>query len=80
MATSKFRGKVVKKRVSKGSKSERDAVLLEDDAGHEHVLRRKGGNPFADDVLDSLVGKKIRCKGVQTGNTVIMTEWDEDCD
>lgn len=79
MATAKFTGKVVKKRLSRGSKSERDALVLEAKDG-ELVLRRRGGNPFHDEVLDRLVGKRIQCSGIRSGNLVILTDWTEDPD
>ena len=43
-------GKVVRRRVSAGSKSEREAIVLETREG-DYVLRRKGGNPFRDESL-----------------------------
>jgi hypothetical protein len=53
-----FRGKVVKKHIASGSKSERDAVCLESE-GHAFVLRRQHGNPFYDQELEKLVGKRL---------------------
>lgn len=69
-------GKVTKHVTAKGSKSERLAVFLETEQG-SYVLRRRGGHPFVDKVLNALVGKTIHCKGVRTAHTVIMSEWDE---
>ena len=57
-------------------KSERDAVVLKF-ADQEFVLRRTGGNPFADPELDCLVGKRIRCDGTAHGQYFIMTNWAE---
>jgi hypothetical protein len=72
--TQRFEGLVVKKRIAVGSKSERDAVVLETrDA--ELVLRRKGGNAFSDPVLDQLVGTRISGEGRRTGYTLILDEW-----
>ena len=67
-------GTVVKEPFGTGSKSERAAVVL-DTGDAKYVLRRDGGNPFADPVLDGLVGKSISCKGNLTGYTFIMSEW-----
>lgn len=69
-------GQVVKHLTSRGSKSERQAVFLETKDG-SYVLRRRGGHPFVDEVLDNLVGKTIRCKGILTDHTLIMSEWTE---
>jgi len=69
-----FEGHVVKKRVSSGSKSEHEAVML--DTGDEQlVLRRHGGNAFNDDVLDDLVGHRIRGTGQRVGYTLILRDW-----
>ena len=68
-------GRVEQKRVSPGSKSDRAAVVLVTPKD-EFVLRRQGGNPFRDEVLDELVGKRIRCKGMRSGQTLILTEWE----
>jgi 2-hydroxy-3-keto-5-methylthiopentenyl-1-phosphate phosphatase len=69
-------GRVTKHLAAKGSKSERQAVFLETDEG-SFVLRRRGGHPFVDPVLNQLVGKTIRCKGILTENTYIISEWNE---
>lgn len=69
-------GQVTRKLFAAGSKSEREAVILVTDRG-EYVLRRKGGNPFYDEALEELVGKRIRCEGELTGYTFIMTHWAE---
>jgi hypothetical protein len=67
-------GQVVKKSVAAGSKSARDAVMLVTDE-REYVLRRQGGNPFADPVLDDLVGQRIQCEGNVHGYTFLMSQW-----
>jgi hypothetical protein len=69
-------GQVTKHLTAKGSKSERQAVFLDTEEG-SYVLRRRGGHPFVDKVLNGLVGKTIHCKGVLTKHTLIMSEWDE---
>jgi hypothetical protein len=72
----RFRGKVVSKLTSKGSKSERMAVQL--DTGEElYILRRRGGNPFRDEVLEELVGKTIDARGRLRGQTLFLEEWRE---
>jgi hypothetical protein len=69
-----LRGKVVRKSVGTGSKSEREAVVLvTPDA--EYVLRRSGGNAFADAELDALVGATIRASGTLHGYTFLIDSW-----
>jgi hypothetical protein len=69
-------GSVIRKLFAAGSKSEREAVILVTEGG-EYILRRKGGNPFFDEALEELVGKRIVCRGDLTGYTFIMTSWEE---
>jgi hypothetical protein len=71
-----YHGRVVKKPVALGTKSEREAVMLVTAKG-EFVLRRQGGNAYKDPELDALVGKSIACDGTLHGYTVIMSEWRE---
>ena len=70
-------GEVVRKLFAAGSKSERQAVMLQSEDG-EHVLRIRGGNPFRDPRLEALVGKRIRARGQLQGYTFIMDEWGEE--
>ena len=56
-------GKVVVKKFGEGSKSEHDAVYIETDGG-SYVLKRMGGNPFNDPVLQNLIGKNITATGI----------------
>ncbi len=72
-----YQGAVIKKRFGEGSKSEHDAVMLEVKEGKRYRLRIEGGNPFFDEELEKLVGKKIRCRGLLHSNTLIMSDWDE---
>jgi hypothetical protein len=71
-----FIGKVIRKPFATGSKSEHDAVLLKTDS-NEYVLRRPGGNPFKDPVLEKLVGKTIQCSGEATDYTLTIGAWKE---
>lgn len=50
--------------------------MLETEDG-EFVLRREGGNPFRDEGLDALVGKRIKGEGVRHGNLVILKGFKE---
>jgi hypothetical protein len=69
-------GEVRKGPIAGGSKSEREAVLLATDSG-QFMLRRQGGNPFHDPVLEALVGKVIDCEGTLHGYAFIMSKWTE---
>jgi hypothetical protein len=71
----KFSGSVVKKSFAEGTKSERSGIYLITESA-EHLLRRKGGNPFRDPVLESLVGHEIRCEGALHGYTLIITSYE----
>ena len=69
-------GQVVRKAFGTGSKSEREAVVLQTDAG-AFVLRRQGGLAFGDPELERLVGKRIRATGTLTEYTFLMSSYDE---
>jgi hypothetical protein len=71
-----FEGQVTQHLTAKGSKSERQAVFLDTTEG-SFVLRRRGGNPFVDPVLQQLVGKTLHVKGILTEHTLIMSDWTE---
>jgi len=70
-----FRGRVVRKRVSAGSKHEHDALVLITADGSEYRLRREGGNPFRDPEFDYLEGREIECEGSAREGLIIMTRW-----
>ena len=65
---------MVKEIFAKGSKSEREAVMLV--AGdRRYVLRRQGGNAFHDPALEELVGQKIRGTGSLADYTFLLSDW-----
>jgi hypothetical protein len=70
----KFRGRVTKKVLYSGTKSEHEAIILTTMQG-EFKLRRKGENAFMDEALVSLIGKEIEGDGVLRGNQFIMDKW-----
>lgn len=70
-----FSGRVIKRPFGGTSRSRRAAVML-DTGQRTFVLRRRGGNPFQDPVLDALVGKKINCRAVRKGYTLHMHTWN----
>jgi hypothetical protein len=69
-----YSGSVVKQSFGVGSKSERDAILLITN-DKEYVLRRQGGNAFFDPELEKLVGKQVRCTGVVTDYTLLVSDY-----
>lgn len=71
-----FVGTVTKEIVSVESKSERQAVILETAIGPIY-LRRAGGNPYKDDVLDTMVGKKVWVEGKQHKTVFMISSWKE---
>ena len=71
-----FVGKVTQRAFGTGSKSEHIAVVLQTN-GKEYVLRRRGGNPFSDPVLEQLVGKKIWCSGHVLDYVLLISDWRE---
>jgi len=69
-------GRVVRKPFAVGSKSEREAIVLQT-RSDEYVLRRHNGNPFRDPELEHLIGKAITCSGDVRGYVFIMKDWHE---
>ena len=70
----KLRGRIIKKLLYAGTKSEHEGiVLVTSDGGFK--LRRKGGNPFHDEVIEKLEGKEIEGKGILRGDLFIMDHW-----
>ena len=74
MQADTYSGSVVKRPFAKGSKSERDAIFLVTPNG-DYVLRRQGGNPYHDPDLDRLVGKEVRCTGIVSGYTLLVSDY-----
>jgi hypothetical protein len=64
-------GDVVRKRIGGGSKTDHDAVVL-DTGAQTLLLRRRGGNAFADPALDELVGRRVRLEGTATETTFLI--------
>jgi hypothetical protein len=71
---SNYQGHVVRRRIAQGSKSEREALMIETPDG-AFLLRRRAGNPFADPELETLVGKAISARGILHGNSLIIDDW-----
>jgi hypothetical protein len=69
-----WNGTVVRKLIRRGTKSEHQSLVLATTQG-EFKLRRVGGNPFRDEVLDQLEGRKIRCSGELVGDEIFLDTW-----
>lgn len=74
LETKTLSGKVHKRTVNVGSKSEHETVTLVTDS-KEYILRRKGGKAFADSILNGLVGKTIETTGTVHSTIFIMDTW-----
>jgi hypothetical protein len=72
-ALAEFVGKVTRRTFGAGTKSEHEGVYLDTDRG-SFLLRRAGGNPFSDPEVESLVGKRVRCKGEAFDYFIVFTE------
>jgi len=68
-------GRVIKKMLYAGTKSEHEGIVLMTPEG-EFKLRRRGGNPFRDDVLEALEGREIDGEGIVRDDKFIMDCWD----
>ncbi len=69
-------GKVVLKMFGEGSKSEHKSVCLHTSDG-DFLLRRVGGNPFHDPVLQQLVGKEVIANGMLDNYTFYARDINE---
>jgi len=71
-----LRGRVVRRVVGRGSKSERDAVLLETAEG-ALLMRPRHGPSFGETGYEPLVGKTIACSGTIVGHTLLVDAVEE---
>jgi len=70
----KIRGRVARKRLYAGTKSEHEGLVLVTAQG-EYKLQRKGGNPFWDDTLAELEGREIEAEGALRETLFIASGW-----
>ena len=70
----RVRGRALQERVRKGTGSEHDAVVLENETGERLILVRLGGNPFADAQTQRLAGHEVEVKGYRVGNELRYVE------
>lgn len=73
--TIEVRGLVARRAVAAGSKSEREAIVIES-AGARYVLRMAGAPAFGESPLDALVGRRIRARGDLAGTTLLVTSYE----
>lgn len=71
----RVRGRVTKKRLYAGTKSEHEGLVLVTAEG-EFKLQRKGGNPFWDETIAELEGKEIEAEGSLRETRFIMSRWN----
>ena len=67
-------GRVIKKLLYAGTKSEHEGLVLITAEG-DFKLQRKGGNPFWDETLADLEGKQIEAEGILRETRFIMSQW-----
>jgi len=70
----KLRGKVAKRLLYAGTKSEHEGLVLITAEG-EFKLLRKGGNPFRDEILGELEGKEVEAEGALRETRFTMSHW-----
>lgn len=70
----KLHGRVIKKMLFAGTKSEHEGIVLLTAEG-EFKLRRKKGNPFRDEAIEELEGREIEGEGVLRNRLFIMDRW-----
>ena len=66
-------GDVVRQRVGRGTKSERDAVVIVTGCS-AYPLRRAGANAFDDPELQTFVGHRVRVSGLLVAGQLIADE------
>lgn len=73
-----LKGHVVKQPYAVHSKSEHNAVCLQESRGGSYRLQIIDGEAFSDPRLEQLVGKDIVATGkVVHGNTFVISTWKE---
>ena len=71
----RVRGRVERRVVGRGSKSERLAVVLVSATG-DLVLRRRGGHAFRDPALEALADREWEFTGEVVETTLIVDSWE----
>ncbi|MEX8519580.1 MAG: hypothetical protein AB3X44_13800 [Leptothrix sp. (in: b-proteobacteria)] len=68
-------GRVERRLLGQGTKSEHVGVVLVTADGQVWKLRRIGGNPFRDPVLDALEGERVEIDGRAEGSGFFFESW-----
>lgn len=68
-----LRGLVVRRAYATGSKSERDAVML-DTASGTFVLRMRRGPSFGHTGFEALVGRTVECDGTLVDERLLLVD------
>jgi hypothetical protein len=74
-ASTQLQGRVERRLLGEGTKSEHAGIVLVTDAGEVWKLRRIGANPFRDPVLDGLVGTVMEIDGHAEGASFFFERW-----
>jgi len=69
-----IKGHVIRKTVSKTSKSEHNAVCIQIE-DHTYMIRERGKNAFNNPELEELVGKEIKASGDIVGNVFFVRDY-----
>ncbi|MEY2686494.1 MAG: hypothetical protein RL375_692 [Pseudomonadota bacterium] len=70
------RGRVERRRLAAGTKSERLGEVLVGDDGVTWTLRRQGGPAFGDAALAVLDGRRVRARGTARGTLLLLRGWE----
>jgi hypothetical protein len=70
-------GRLERRRLEQGTKSEHWGMVLVDGEGQAHPLRRTDGNPFKDEVLEGLEGRLLNLQGEHRGASFWVESWEE---
>lgn len=73
-------GAVRRARINVGSKSEREAIVIDINRGigmHTVELRMVNGTSFGDASFDHLVGQRVKIEGLQSGGTLFVRTLDD---
>jgi hypothetical protein len=69
-------GRVERRLLAPGTKSEHQGEVLLTDDGVLWTLRRQGGPAFGDTELAALAGRRIRALGRARGSLLLLRVWD----
>lgn len=70
-------GKIIKRKLGRGSQKEKLVNALLTEGGSDLVVRREGGTAFQDELFDKLEGKKVRACGHMQSYVLIVENVEE---